>query len=336
MVGSINFLASLESQITSLGLRTVGWVGITLIVLLFIASIVNNRWPKLKTSLFVLITLLISGTTLLLVGSTIYLNLVSDSGGPVHWHAEVEFWACGTELELKDPYKFLSNKIGSPVLHEHNDKWIHLEGVVVDLEQDASLGHFIETVGGALRPGLLQMPINDDNTFIEDDIDGDQPRRDLSGIKFQDYIKQDEAGGRYLEFIDGQACGPEIAEVQVFAYQFDEPTNTYKQTKLVNGVRVLQQVDVGQKEIIQLDSAADYIIGDNSQIPPGDCIIIEFDAAKDFTDRLCNQYGLKDSQRCQEFGVSQFSHQLCYLEDVTEYVPGDDVQPEPTVERSAI
>ena len=305
-----------------MGIRSVVATGIVLILLLLLASQVNKRWPRLKLPLFLIISGLVTATTVFLIGSTIYLNVVSDSGGPVHWHAEIEFWACGSELELKDPHKFLSNKVGSPVLHEHNDKWIHLEGVVVDLEKDATIGHFLETVGGGLDSDKFRLPINDDGLFVEDETDGDRPSSLNSATErqLQEHVKQTEDDAYYLEFSNGQTCGPEAAEVQVFVYQFDESNDTYKQTKLVEGAQVVQQVSVGQKEAISLESAANFIIRDNSQIPPGDCIIIEFDTPRPFTDKLCRQYGLKDSQRCQEFGVKQFSPKLCNLEDVTEYL----------------
>ena len=323
MVGSIHFLASLEGQITSIGLRSVGIVGLVVIILLFVASQVNKRWPRLKLPLFIVISGLITATTVFLIGSTVYLNLVSDSGGPVHWHAEIEFWACGSELELKNPNRFLSNKIGSSVLHEHNDKWIHLEGVVVELEKDATIGYFMETVGGGLTASTFKLPINDDGSFIEDGIDGDQPngRNSQVGRQLQEHVEQTEAGSYSLEFSNGQTCGLEEAQVQVFVYQFEESDNTYKQTKLVAGAQVLQQVDVGRKEVVAIEQASDFVINDNSQIPPGDCIIIEFDSPRLFTDKLCRQYGLKDSERCQEFGVEQFSPKLCYIKDVTEYLP---------------
>ena len=282
MVGFSQLFADLEGQLASLGLRAVGLVGLSLIVLVLLSGGLKTRWPKLKLPLFLVMAGSIVGVTGLLITSTIYLNLNSDSGGPVHWHAGIEFWGCGTELELRDPYKFLSNKLGSPVLHEHNDKWIHLEGVVVDLEEDASLGHFMETIGGKLQPGLLRLPINTEGSFIEDTIDGDRSLTNIDGRSFQDHIKHAEDGSRYLEFIDGRTCDAETAEVQVFAYQFDEMTNTYKQTKLVSGARVLQQVGVGHEEIVKLSSASDFIINDSAQLPPGDCIIIEFASPRDF------------------------------------------------------
>ena len=73
-----------------------------------------------------MIALTLTLSTGILIGSTIYLNTNSDSGGPVHWHADIEFWACGNEIELRDPTGF-SNKIGTGTLHEHDDHRIHLD-----------------------------------------------------------------------------------------------------------------------------------------------------------------------------------------------------------------
>lgn len=108
---------------------------------------------------FVLIALPIAIATFYLGASTIYLNLNSVTGGPVHWHADYEVWACAQRYELVDPHS-LDNKVGESAVHEHNDNRIHVEGVLLDLN-GASIGEFFEAVGGKFTGGFLAMPTNE-------------------------------------------------------------------------------------------------------------------------------------------------------------------------------
>lgn len=111
-----------------------------------------------KHILFWIIVTPIAVSTLYLIASTVYMNLISESDGPVHWHADFEVWACGEKINLKDP-SGLDNKIGTPVLHEHNDNRIHVEGVLIKL-QEASLENFFHQVGGEFDDSILTMPTN--------------------------------------------------------------------------------------------------------------------------------------------------------------------------------
>jgi hypothetical protein len=55
---------------------------------------------------------------------------------------------------------------------------------------------------------------------------------------------------------------------------------------------------------------------EESIVPPGDCLIVEFAMPKKSTDRLCQQYGVRDVDRCTEFGVSEFNPELCNLKQL--------------------
>ena len=156
-----------EHEVFGLGLddRISQWSFIiVLIASIAIAGLtaVSLMWKRPKEKVKKVLFLSIAGITLLatlfLAISTIYLNAVSSSGGPVHWHADIEIWNCGEELTLRDP-EGLSNKIGTSTLHEHNDKRIHLEGVVVK-PPDASLGKFFYVIGGHLSSQELRVPTN--------------------------------------------------------------------------------------------------------------------------------------------------------------------------------
>jgi len=131
-------------------------VALSLIVL---SILWRKKTERVKGFLFLGIAVPIVAATLLLAGSTVYLNLTSVSGGPVHWHADFQVWACGEELDLIDPTG-LANRVGSPVFHEHGDNRIHVEGVVTNFS-DASLGKFFGFVGGKLHEDQLSFPTNE-------------------------------------------------------------------------------------------------------------------------------------------------------------------------------
>lgn len=294
IAGAFEASDDLEHTITSLSLRAVLVGSVVLITASLTAWQANKRWPKLKLPLFITIAGTMVITTIILIGSTVYLNVKSDSGGPVHWHADIEFWACGNELELIDPVGF-SNKVGTWTLHEHDDHRIHLEGVVVDETQDASLGKFMHVLDGAITETDLLVPLNPDSSmYFENDLDGDgesAPNPDL----VTPHIRV-ENDAHYAHFITGGTCGDQLAEVQTFVYNWDEATNTYEQTKLTN-----PQV---------------YSITDDSTVPPGDCIIFEYDVPKTKTDKLCFQYGVRDEIRCEQFGVEPEQRDICNARQV--------------------
>ncbi len=151
---------------------------------------VSALMKKLLYGSFIAVTML---TTLFLAGSTIYLNVISSSKGPVHWHADIEIWACGREINLKDPTG-LSNKIGTPTLHEHNDKRIHLEGVVVE-PQDASLSRFFQVIGGKLERNVLHVPTNEGVMLLSSGIScGDGMVREL-----QFFVYKTDTDGYYTQ-----------------------------------------------------------------------------------------------------------------------------------------
>lgn len=206
----------------------------TLVVLVLIGVTVLTRTRS--GLIFGLIVATVLATSGFLIGSTIYLNTVSSSGGPVHWHADFEVWNCGQQLELQDPLGFLSNKIGTATLHEHNDKRVHLEGVVVQ-PHDASLGKFFEVIGGSITDTSMILPVNDGVATVA----------------------------------NGDVCAGRPGQLQVFAYQ----TTTD-----------------GYYTVRKLSDPAGFIIAPQSNVPPGDCIIIEFDAPKLTTEHMCRSYSV--------------------------------------------
>jgi len=289
----------LETTLSNVSL-TVTIVGAALVItLLILAATFNNKFPKVKLPLFVAIVVVVIGTTITIGGNTIFLNLKSVTGGPVHWHEDLEIWACGNELELRDPMG-ISNKIGTPALHEHNDKRIHLEGVPTSLPYDFSLGKFMNVIGGGLSSDALTVPLNDSKYFENGpgEADGDGPGSPAPEL-IEPFIKN-STNGKIATFVNGEKCGEQAtqaSQVQVFTYHYNEADNTYRQTKLTN--------------------PNNYAGTRSETVPPGDCVIIEFSPLKDRTDKLCRQYGIHDELRCEEFGVpASERHNLCTAREI--------------------
>lgn len=292
----------LEDEIATMSANATWAAAIALIILIIISALTKERWPKLKLPLFISIAFVMSASFLFLAGATVYLNVKSDTGGPVHWHADFEIWACGNELELRDPFEFLSNKIGTATLHEHDDRRIHLEGVPVEVEVDATLGKFMYVVGGAVTDAALVVPLNPPEVgdYFENDLDGDGASN-LYGSQIDPHVYQTE-DGPVAEFFDGQMCGDEVAVVNVFRFAVGED-GTYYQEKLEN--------------------PRDYVIAGESIVPDGDCIIFEFGPDRERTDKICPQYGVVDIERCEQFGVTEETRDICTLREVAP--PGDGV-----------
>ena len=208
------------------------------IVLVAISILYEKPIKKYKKILFLGIIMPIILTSLFMIISTIYLNAISETKGPVHWHADFEIWNCGKKLNLVDPRGF-SNREGTSTFHEHNDNRIHIEGLVYDLE-DIDLDSFIDIIGGSLTQEKLIIPTND-------------------GI---------------VTMSNGDQCDGKPASVQVFVYHVQNPLSAgpflYRQEKL--------------------EYFEDYIIAPYQLVPPGDCIIIEFAAEKENTDKICETY----------------------------------------------
>lgn len=143
-------------SIRATSIRLVYGASMLLIALIVIAMIFGNRSELFKKIIFILIVIVVVGPTAYFIVTTISINLASETGGPVHWHADFKIFACGEELSSLTPVG-LSNKIGTPLLHEHEDRRIHVEGVVGNTHE-VSLGHFFEAQGGELAAEGFRIP----------------------------------------------------------------------------------------------------------------------------------------------------------------------------------
>lgn len=207
-----------------------------IIVLFVLYSIYASKRPhfteKKRLMLFLGIVIPIVLATTYIVGATIYLNISSNTKGPVHWHADFEIWGCGDRIDLIKPHG-LSNRAGTPVFHAHGDDRIHVEGVVVD-PQDINLKHFFEVIGGELNKDSIAIPTDT---------------------------------GRVV-FRNGDSCDDSTGVLQVFVYRTE------------NG-KVVQH---------KLGDFEQYVLSPSMNIPPGDCIIIDFDKDKPKTNHMCETY----------------------------------------------
>jgi hypothetical protein len=189
----------LDEQITANSLKAIALSSVIIAVVTVISlakSFMSDRYRKFAFYAMIIPTSL---TTIYMAGSTIYLNHISSSRGPVHWHADFLIFNCGEAIDLKEP-RGLSNRIGTPVLHEHGDNRIHVEGVVINPD-DVSLKNFFSVVGGIISEDLIVFPTDDGPLLVK------------NGDKCPD--------GR-----EGQW--------QVFAYKTNPDTNIVRQEKLAD------------------------------------------------------------------------------------------------------
>ncbi|MBX4212493.1 hypothetical protein KW787_03515 [Candidatus Pacearchaeota archaeon] len=129
------------------------WLVLAVIISLIKEESFSSGQKNMMFWLMVIPTVLAS---LYLAGHTVYQNVTSETHGPVHWHADYQVIVCGENLELIHSH-FPNNKIGSPLLHSHDDNRIHIEGVVKSLD-DISLGNYFSVIGGHLNSTNLQYP----------------------------------------------------------------------------------------------------------------------------------------------------------------------------------
>jgi len=205
---------------------TAAWI--TLIVI-YMLTIGKKNSENYKPLFFWIIAIPVILSTLYLAGFTIYENVSSETGGPVHWHADYEVYVCGEKLELVEPEGVLNNKIGTTLFHEHEDGRIHTEGTLKDIDE-VRLGGFFEIIGGELEHEHLEYPTQ----------------------------------GGLISKEEGDLCGDQKGELKVY----------------VNG----------KSE----EHYEDYLIYPAGNVPPGDCIIIEFGVdLGEITERLCASWDVQ-------------------------------------------
>ncbi len=193
----------------------------------------RSKKKLIKIILFCCISIPVTIATLYLTYTTVYLNIVSETGGPVHWHADYEVYVCDERQHLTGA-KGLSNVVGEPLLHEHGDNRIHVEGVLLR-KGHVNVANYFNAVGGFFNEFQFIFPTD----------------KEVVNVK------------------NGSTCpNGKKATIQAFVYQTHD--KIMKQSKL--------------------NDPSHYILSGESNVPPGDCIIIEFDEEKQKTDHLCESY----------------------------------------------
>lgn len=227
---------TLEDSLRSNTIKAVLVASIIILGFVTLTILLKHLGESVKKLLFAGIVIPTLLASLYMVGATLYLNFTSESGGPVHWHADLEIWDCGQKLDIQDP-QGVSNRVGTATFHEHNDDRIHVEGVVTR-RQEAALGRFFGFIGGSLTDDSYQIPTNE---------------------------------GLIVRHNGDRCPDGNPGTLQVFVYKTSD--DTFFQEKLAD--------------------FPSYVLSPQGNVPPGDCIIIEFGQEREKTDKLCNFYKLK-------------------------------------------
>ena len=158
-------------------LAAVLYGSVTLTVLFAIIFLFHKRMRELiKKIVYFLVAATASLVTTYLILTTLHLNIISETKGPVHWHADFEIVVCDKKIEIAHS-KGLSNEQGTDLMHSHNDNRIHVEGVLLD-KKEASLGAFFYAIGGYLSDDGLKVPTDEGMVLIHDgDKCNEQPAR---------------------------------------------------------------------------------------------------------------------------------------------------------------
>ncbi|MBI5072478.1 hypothetical protein HZA99_01535 [Candidatus Woesearchaeota archaeon] len=133
----------------------------TIFCVVFIALVLlKKNWKNQeKKILFWALAIGVSAVTVYLLSYTLLVNSTSETNGPVHWHADFEIWVCGEKQTLPES-EGISGRVGTPLVHYHDDYRIHIEGAVMNKE-DMNLGSFFAAIGGALADSYIGIPQED-------------------------------------------------------------------------------------------------------------------------------------------------------------------------------
>ncbi|MBI2652920.1 hypothetical protein HYX00_05640 [Candidatus Woesearchaeota archaeon] len=160
------------SQLTAVGYGSLVF-GILILIIISFHRKMNERTKKIVYFLVAIVTLLV---TIYIILTTLHLNIISITKGPVHWHADFEIWVCNKEIKLAKP-KGLSNKQGVDLMHAHDDSRIHIEGVLLD-RKAASLGAFFYAISGSLSDDRLKVVTDEGLVSVHDgDLCNEKPAK---------------------------------------------------------------------------------------------------------------------------------------------------------------
>ncbi len=233
-----------------------------------------------------------------LVISTVAIHIQSDSFGKHQRQASIEFWVCGTEVSPRYQQPGIFHTAGSRDFYIDASKQVHRSGFVVNEDTDATLGYLFTALGGSVQSDHLTLPLDpiDEKWLMPAHRQDGDPQGNMSVDFLQQFVRTTNQDSALLELSSGQRCHDGASgQVQIFVYQLHEDGTSYSQTKL--------------------EKPDDHIIpADSSQ--PSQCIIVEFSAEKERTNKLCESFGVRDNKRCSAFGVENLHDDACYLTEV--------------------
>lgn len=99
---------------------------------------------KKRVILWAAIVVVVAASGYLIAALASQEKVVPYSKGQVHWHAKLRVFMCGEEKLMPSP--FGSEHLGTPLLHTHDDRLIHIEGTVWKPE-DIMLGKYMGAIG---------------------------------------------------------------------------------------------------------------------------------------------------------------------------------------------
>ncbi|MDZ4243997.1 MAG: hypothetical protein U1C57_02725 [Candidatus Doudnabacteria bacterium] len=235
------------------------WTSFIVGALLLFSLVKREKTEAVKLFLFWGMVIPIIFTTVFLAAITVIKNQTSVTKGPVHWHADYEIYVCSQAVKDQTSYNY--RFIPEAKAHEG--------------EEDEELD-LVDPAGFSNRVGTSDFHEHGDGRIHVEGVV--EHLEDVSLGKFFEAI-----GGQlsptfmrlptnHGEMIvqNGMGCpGGTNGAWQIFVYKTQN--NIVTQDKVTNFV--------------------DYVLSPYSNIPPGDCIIMEFTSEiKDKTDKICKFY----------------------------------------------
>ncbi len=236
-----------------------------LIIGVFLIAALVKKEPSQSLKLFLFLGMIVPAvfTTIYLAAATVMENRASVTAGPVHWHADFQIYSCDKNLQA-------SNQVlGRTILLAHG-------GEEENMGKTSESVDMVDPKGLSNRVGTSVFHEHGDNRIhIEGVV------RNLRDIRLE----------KFFEVIGGQLT-PSFLRI---------PTN-HGEEILQNGMNcpngqpgTLQTFVYKTKgNRITQEKLADfpnYVISPYSNIPPGDCLILEFSSEiKNKTDKICPFY----------------------------------------------
>lgn len=281
---------SLEPAMRSISLNS---VIVATVLLAGLLVFMLQRRGALSPLIFYSFSAITLVTVTVLLMTTLLLQTNSDSYGESHRQAEIEFWVCDTEVFPA------THQLSSGALFSLDNRRVYMSGFVDTATTDATLGAFMQSIGGDIQSDSVSVPLGaePEQWFMPNNLRDGDPQGTMSASYLERFIARDTAEMSILSLSNSQKCpNDNEGELQVFVYQFNPSTDTYEQRKLTK--------------------PEDYVFALGRSVPPTDCIIVEFSPDKQYTDKLCPSYGIRDSQRCSAFGVNNVTDNFCSYQEV--------------------